>query len=247
MAFSGGGVRCVAHLAVFQALEDQGIVPHSFSGSSGGALVACLLSYGFTPERIMRMIAETSIFRAIRPVLTLSGLLDVEKALSFSLKYLPQTFEELDRPVHINVTNVRTGKAERFSSGPLLAPLLASCCVPVLFKPVQIGNDFYIDGGLTNNLPVEPLRESCDRVVGVHTNPVGENFRVMNMKGLLERTFLLAINGNVQQRKALCDVFLEPPCLVDVKVFQFGMGAAIYEETSAWIKDQLPTLKAKLS
>lgn len=247
MALSGGGIRCVAQLAVYKVLQEQGIVPHSFGGSSGGALVACLLSSGLTPDRIIRLVTETRVLQAIRPALTISGLLDVEKALAFALKYLPQTFEELERPVHINATNVRSGKAEIFSSGPLLAPLLASCCMPVIFKPVQIGEDFYIDGGLTNNLPVEPLRESCDRVVGVHTNPVGENFQLLNMKGLLERTFLLAINGNVQQRKGLCDVFLEPPCLVDVKVFQFKKATAVYKETASWMEEQLPAIMAKLS
>ena len=247
MAFSGGGIRCVAHLAVYKALKEHGIEPRYFAGTSGGAIAACLLSFGLQPEEIMTIIAKAKVLQAIRPALTLSGLLDIEKALAFSLKILPPTFEELDKPVCISATNVRTGQAEFFSSGPLLPAIYASCCMPVIFKPVQIGHDFYIDGGLTNNLPVEPLKDSCDKVIGVHTNPVNEDYRVMNMKGLLERTFLLAINGNVHQRKALCDVFLEPPSLIDVKVFQFNMASAIFEETYAWLTEQMPAIKAKLS
>ncbi len=247
MAFSGGGIRCVAHLAVYQALEEEGIVPDSFSGTSGGALAACLLSHGLKPKEVLSIIAKTRVLQSIRPALTLSGLLDVEKALAFCLKYLPATFEELKRPVSISATNVRTGKEECFSSGPLLPAVLASCCMPVIFKPVQIGEEFYIDGGLTNNLPVEPLKESCDIVIGVHTNPINSDFRVMNMKGLLERTFLLAINGNVEQRKPLCDIFLEPPSLIDVKVFQFNLAGAIFEKTYAWQKEQMPGIMEKFS
>lgn len=247
LAFSGGGIRCVAHLAVHKVLEEHSIVPHSYSGTSGGALAACLLSYGLKPEEILTIIAETKLLQAIRPALTLSGLLNIEKALAFIASFLPQTFEELEKPVSISATNVRTGKAEIFSSGPLLPALLASCCMPVIFKPVLIGKDYYIDGGLTNNLPVEPLKESCDRIIGVHTNPVNEDFQLMNMKGLLERTFLLAINGNIQQRKLLCDVFLEPPFLIDVKVFQFNMANLIFEETYAWLNKQMSAVKAKLS
>jgi NTE family protein len=247
MAFSGGGIRCVAHLAVYQALEEEGIVPDSLSGTSGGALAACLLAHGLKPQEILAIVTKTRVLQAIRPALTISGLLNVEKALAFSLSYLPETFEELKKPVTISATNVRTGKAEQFSSGPLLPAILASCCMPVIFKPVQIGQDFYMDGGLTNNLPVEPLKESCDKVIGVHTNPVNENYNVMNMKGLLERTFLLAINGNVEQRKDLCDIFLEPPSLINVKVFQFNLAGAIFEETYAWLREQIPAVKAKLS
>lgn len=247
IAFSGGGIRCVAQLAISKALKEHGIVPDSFSGTSGGAMVSCLLSYGLEPDEILAILAETKVLQAIRPALTLSGLLDVEKALSFCLKLLPATFEELEKPVFISATNVRTGQAESFFKGPLFPALLASCCMPVIFKPVQIGGDYYIDGGLTNNLPVEPLKDSCDKVIGVHTNPINPNFRVMNMKGLLERTFLLAINGNIQQRKELCNVFLEPPSLMDVKVFQFNMANAIFDETYAWVVAQMADIKTKLA
>ena len=246
ITLSGGGTRCVAHLAVLKALEDQGIVAHEFSGTSGGALAAALISSGIKPAKILEIVSKTSVFLALKPAFTLSGLLDVEKALAFALKYLPQTFEELDRPLTVGTTNVRSGRTEFFSSGPLIPPLLASCCVPVVFKPVLINDEYYVDGGLVNNLPVEPLKKSCDRTIGVHTNPVDRDFKVLNMKSLLERTFLLTVNSNVEQRIKLCDVYLEPECLKGFKVFDFARVSEVFNHTSTWINRHMPEILQKL-
>lgn len=245
--FSGGGVRCVAHLAVYQALLEEGIEACRFSGTSAGALAAVLISAGKEPKEILKLVEEASMLAAMRPAFNRKGILDVEKALAFSLADVPETFAALGRPVSIGTLNIRTGQSAFFSEGPLLPPLLASCCVPVIFNPVAIGQDYYMDGGLINNLPVEPLQGKCDRIIGVHSNPVDENYPFTSMRGLLERTFLLTVGVNVGQRKELCDVFLEPPCLKNYKVFDFKNSRAIFEETYAWMKEVLPEIKARLS
>lgn len=247
ITLSGGGTRCVAHLAVIKSLQEKGIVAQEYSGTSGGALAAALLASGLSPEKIMEVVSKTSLFLAIRPAFTLSGLLDVEKALSFALQFLPQTFEELNLPVTVGTTNIRTGMSEFFSSGPLIPPILASCCVPVIFKPVMINGEYYMDGGPVNNLPVEPIREKCDKIIGIHTNPIDRNFKMNHMKGLLERTFLLTVNANVDQRKKLCDVYLEPECLKGFKVFDFKRVPEVFELTDQWIRLQLPGILEKLT
>lgn len=246
VTFSGGGVRCVAHLALYQALLEQGIEASCFSGTSAGALAAVLLSAGKQPKEILAMLTDASVLAAMRPAFNRKGLLDIGKALAFCLDDVPETFEELDRPLSIGTINVRTGRSRYFSEGPLQAPLLASCCVPIIFKPVQIGDEHYLDGGPVNNLPVEPLLGKCEKIIGMHCNPVDEDFNFSSMRGLLERTFLLTVGVNVQQRKELCDVFLEPPCLKGYKVFDFKNARAMYEESYAWMKGQLPQVITQL-
>lgn len=246
ITLSGGGVRGVAHLAIIQELEKEGIVPEIYSGTSGGALVAALLSSGLSVAAIMDIVRKIKVFSAIKPALTLSGLLDMEQALSFALKYLPETFEELNFPVKVATTNMQTGMTEFHSSGPLIPPIVASCCVPVIFKPVAIKGQYHVDGGLLNNMPVEAIRTDCDKLIGVNTNPVEENFNRINMKGLLERTFLLTINANVAQRKQLCDVYLEPECLKGIQVFDLKKIPAIFQDSVSWIQGRMPDIKRKL-
>ena len=38
--------------------------------------------------------------------------------------------------------------------------VLASCAMPVLFPPVEIGGRFYVDGGVSANLPIEPVLDA---------------------------------------------------------------------------------------
>ena len=50
LVLSGGGVRGVAHLGLLQVLEEIGIEPVAFSGTSAGALVGALLTELFYPR-----------------------------------------------------------------------------------------------------------------------------------------------------------------------------------------------------
>ncbi|WP_017729839.1 patatin-like phospholipase family protein [Nafulsella turpanensis] len=246
IALSGGGIRCIAHLGIIKGLQEEGVMAGEYTGSSAGALAAALLAAGKEPEEILELLLQTQIFSAIRPAFSFRGLLDVEKALSFCLPHLPETFEELKVPLVVAATQVRSGKTTFFSKGPLKAAVLASCCLPVIFHPVKVDGELYIDGGLINNLPVEPLKWSCDKVLGIHTNPVDEDFSQFHIKGLMERTFLLTINANVEQRKGLCDVFLEPDFLKKVKVFDFKKTEEIFTQSYAWIKEQMPVIMEEL-
>lgn len=245
--FSGGGVRCVAHLAVYQALMEQGIEASCFSGTSAGAIAAVLIAAGKEPKEIMQVVEGASVLAAMRPAFNRKGLLDVEKTLAFFMTDVPESFAALHKPVSIGTINVRTGKSVFFSEGALHPPLLASCCVPIIFNPVKIGEEYYLDGGLINNMPVEPLQDKCYKIMGVHCNPVDEDYPFTSMRGMLERTFLLTVGVNVQQRKALCDVFLEPPFLKSYKVFDFKNSKAIFRETYAWSKERVPEIKRLLT
>lgn len=56
-------------------------------------------------------------------------------------------------------TELATGKARRFESGYLPEAIRASAAIPSIFKPVDIGGEKYIDGGVSRSIPVEDARE----------------------------------------------------------------------------------------
>lgn len=44
--------------------------------------------------------------------------------------------------------------------------LLASCAIPIVFKPIQIGTETYYDGGVLDNTPYQPLIDAgCDSII----------------------------------------------------------------------------------
>jgi NTE family protein len=68
-------------------------------------------------------------------------------------------FEELPIPFFCMATNIETGKAVVLDKGNLAEAVTASGAFPSLFQPVVIGDDIYIDGGVTNNYPIELLKD----------------------------------------------------------------------------------------
>jgi NTE family protein len=86
-----------------------------------------------------------------------------------------------------------------------------------------------VDGGIINNLPVEPLVADCNLIIGIHCNPANKDYKPKGMKSMLERTFHLSISNNVKERMPYCDVFIEPPGLVNVGLFEISKARDIYK------------------
>lgn len=231
LALSGGGARGIAHLGVLKALDELGIKVDIFSGVSSGAIAAVFYSAGYKPEEILRLIKELSVFKIVRPVFWKQGFLhldEVEKLYRNHLGY-NATFEDLDRPITISATEINEGVTTYYSSGELIPPLVATSAVPILYKPIAFQGKLLNDGGLLNNLPVEPLLHNCDVKIGVHVNPINHKARITTIRGMMERTMLLAINNNVKLRMHMCDLFLEPTDLKYYRIMSFRRADELFE------------------
>ena len=175
IALSGGGVRGVAHLGVLKALNENGIFPNRFSGSSAGAIAGALYCSGHSPEEILEIIVKTNYFKFLKPAISWTGILKMDLIPELFVKYLKEnSFESLKIPLTIAATDLRRAKVVYFSQGELIKPLMASSCIPGMFDPILIDGHHYIDGGVLNNLPVEPLDGVCDVVIGVNCNHLPE-------------------------------------------------------------------------
>lgn len=84
-----------------------------------------------------------------------------------------ETFYSFKGDVFACVTNICTGKAEYLrvtGERGEWRELVASCSLPLLFRPVEINGELYMDGGVANPVPFEKaLRDGCDRVIVVLT------------------------------------------------------------------------------
>lgn len=230
LILSGGGARGIAHLGVLKVLDEIGIQIDAIAGSSSGAIAGALYASGYSPDDILQIIEDTNFLKLIRPAISKTGLLKMDSAEWLYKKYLKQnSFEELKIPLTINATDLCKGRAVYFSRGELIRPLMASTCIPVMFEPTSVNGKLYVDGGLLNNFPAEALIGSCDKIIGLHCNPIDDTFQVMNMKTMLERTFLLTINANSYSRRKYCDFFIEPPALKTYQIFDLGKANEIFQ------------------
>lgn len=230
LVLSGGGSRGIAHLGVMKALEEAGITISIIAGSSSGAIAGALYGSGYSPEKILEIVREIKLFRLIRPAISISGLLKMESAeLLYRQHILEDTFEALSIPLIVAATDLGLGKTVFFTEGPLIRPLMASTCIPVVFDPIEVNGSYFVDGGVLNNFPAETLVGKCDKIIGLHCNPVDEAFRLGNFRTMLERTFLLTINANAYSRRKFCDIFIEPPDLKTFKVFDIARADEIFQ------------------
>ncbi len=214
LVLSGGGARGIAHLGVLKALQEKNIEIAAISGCSAGAIAGAMFAAGYSPDHIFEIVVSTNTLRALRPAWSRVGLLNMKKAEEAYLKYIPHnSFEHLKIPLTINATNLYAGECVYFSSGELLKPVLASCCIPGLFEPIIMHNQTLLDGGILNNMPIEPLKGKYDFIIGSHCNPFGMNQMPKSMASMVQKSLFLAINNNSKTRLALCDWVIEPPLL----------------------------------
>ncbi len=77
--------------------------------------------------------------------------------------------------VFVTATNVRTGRPRVFRNADMSPDaLLASACLPTMYKAVEIDGEAYWDGGYSGNPTISPLVRECsaDDTILVQINPV---------------------------------------------------------------------------
>ncbi len=238
ITLSGGGARGIAHIGVLKALEEMGVEISVMSGTSAGSIVGALYAHGYKPEEILSIIQKVSVFKSVKPAWTWAGLLSLEGLKDVFLKYIPENnFEALKIPLTVAATDIKKGEIVYFSKGELIPCIMASCCVPAVFAPFSFDGKLFVDGGVLDNLPVKPIRKKCDLLIGSHCNPIGSDFDGKNLRTIIERSLLMAINGNTQKSRELCDVFIEPPALSKFTGFGLSKAQEIFDVGYRFTKD----------
>ena len=228
LALSGGGAKGIAHIGVLKALEDFGLKIDVIAGVSAGAIVGALYADGHSTDEIKDFFKNNTSYQMVRPTLPKrGGLINLEKYTNKLDSLLEaERFEDLKIPMIINATELNSGKNVYFSSGSLLDKIIASASIPIFFTPKIIDGKQYVDGGIFCNLPAQILRNDCEILIGVHVNPTEPMTKVDGVLEVAERIFHLAVNGNTQEQKKLCDIVIETS-----KVKKIGMFSADKADT----------------
>jgi NTE family protein len=233
---SGGGARGIAHLGVLQAFAEVDIVPSTISGTSAGALIGAFIAAGLTSQEATALLREEWRLHLTRWKVLRGEWLSQRRIGEFLNAYLPaKYFEDLKLPLYVSATDVEHGGQRIFSSGELLPPLLAACAVPLIFPPVMIDGTPYADGGLSNNLPIEPFDDRRAEVIAVYVNPLPHYTGQRTLRRTLDRTFHLSFREMVARSAKACRLFIEPTGLTEFGMFDLSQAAEIqrigYEHT----------------
>jgi len=182
LTLESGAARGLAHIGVLKALDDAGITPDVITGTSMGAVIGAFYAAGYSGaeiEDIALGFDTRSLVGLADIAIGKSGMLNGDRVEAFLRDYLPATFEELRTPFGCVATDLARGVAARFVSGDLIQALRASFSVPLIFMPLQVGDALYVDGFITDPLPVSFARSLGARalvavsVVGSGTVAIG--------------------------------------------------------------------------
>ncbi|RDY57853.1 patatin-like phospholipase family protein [Flagellimonas nanhaiensis] len=247
IVLSGGAARGAVHIGVLHALNENGIFPDRVAGSSAGALIGALYCGGITPIEILKLARSHRFLKVFKIGLINRGLTEMTRLKTFLQYYLEDDFDTLEVPLHISVTNLNLGKSEIIGSGQLIDVVCASCAIPLLFKPITMNGHSYVDGGLLNNLPVEPLLDNCDVVIGVSINNHMEVKRIKGALSITERCLQLAVWNTIQERLAKCHIAIETPQAFKYSAFSFKKSEELFEIGYQATLERMDEIKTRIS
>jgi len=171
LCLSGGGTRGLTYIGVFRAFEQYGIKFDAVAGTSIGSLFATMYASGMTSSEMQQwaMKAKDSDFRKSKLGFLPSKMDNLAEMIN---KILPNTkLENLKIPCYVVAVDVRTGEEKHFSSGDIAPIITGSCAIPGVFCPVKYKNMVLVDGGVSNNIPVDVLKNNgCDIVITIDCN-----------------------------------------------------------------------------
>ena len=140
--------------------------------------------------------------------------------------------------VFVVATRVSTGQAEVFSGNRLTADaVMASACLPMAFKAVEIEGEHYWDGGYSGNPAIHPLIYNCTArdVVLVQINPVKRRELPTTSAQIMDRINEVTFNaGLIAEMRAidfvkrlLAEGKLDPQHYKDVLMHRIDGGEAL--------------------
>lgn len=229
IALGGGGVRGFAHLGVLQALEEKGIKPDIIAGTSAGAIAGAYIASGKSPREVFDLIKNHKLIDFVQVRLPKTGLLNLDRLRKSLVDHIKaDDLKDLPIPFYVAVSDITDGHVEYFNEGPLVKIVQASASIPVLFAPVEIDGKLYSDGGLFDNVPVEPLLGKCKKIIAVNISPIHKTDKMKNLIQIAARTFHLSVNSTIKGLEDKCDLIIEPPELNEFEILDASKADEIY-------------------
>lgn len=179
----GGGLKGFAHIGVLRALEQLGIKPMVYAGTSIGSLISAAQASGMPIEEMeehARSLRRRDLFRLNRLGIVLERTHAPSIYQGAPLRQVcasvvkDMTFEDLSVTLLVNTVDLQRGSPVVWGLPGLrdvsvLDAVYASCALPGFYPPGEVGDRTCVDGGVVDNLPVAVASQGMDAVIAVDT------------------------------------------------------------------------------
>lgn len=253
LVLSAGTAWGIANGGVLEVLEEANLKPDCIAGSSMGAIVAALYATGHK-STVMRDLCKTlsllnvfelermpwkggthggavrhAVEKHLRPLLGDATIGDC--AIPFvcvaGRVREPVRWEKIVKSGFMEHWNDCIEEYVFPTETRLLDAIMASSAVPILFHPVQIGGDQFIDLMNFGAIPAAALKRiyKPDVIIATDTNPDYQEVSRFLPPGW--KQYLEAGAKSIEESKKLCDLVIRP--IMKDRPFRFDLASKFYE------------------
>jgi NTE family protein len=267
LVLSGGGLKGLAHIGVFRALEESGLVPDLVVGSSMGSLIAAAWASGMSAadmEARALKVERRHVFKVAHTDMALRRMHSPAVYRREPLETLigsivgARKFRDVRPRLLVNTVDLGSGRQVVWGSAgsedvSLADVVFASCALPGIFPPRVIGGRQYVDGAIVENLPVRVAAAAAPspiiavNVAATSVERDGEEldgFAATYIRGL-EVVMQTQIEANLRHWAGPPLVLLQPQ-VADVSMFAFDRTPELLEAGYRATRDALDALGGRL-
>ncbi|MGA3084194.1 MAG: patatin-like phospholipase family protein [Thermodesulfobacteriota bacterium] len=246
LVLGGGAARGFAHVGVIRVLEQEKIPIHMIVGTSVGSLIGALYASdpnSFNLEWLSFSIEKDDIFD-YSVIYSKMGPVQGERLEKFiQTKVRAKTLEQMKIPFYAVATDLNEGNTWVFEKGSVAKAVRASCSIPGIFQPLELGGKMYVDGGVTDNLPVDVARaKGANIIIAVN---ISKNIRNPQVNTLID---VIMQSINIMGRELVIfksrgyDVLIEPN-VGDVGTTDFTQKKRLMDAGIQAAKQAMPKIR----
>lgn len=174
VVLSSGYFGFFGHAGFVAALEETGLVPAAWAGTSAGGVIAAFGAAGVPAADVQAHLAARqkdefwdrdlrgALLASVRRHHGATGLLKGDRFRALLERLLPvHRFELLQRPLVIVATDLTRQRPKVLTAGPLATALHATCAYPGMFRAVRHDGALLWDGGIIDKAPALALADHC--------------------------------------------------------------------------------------
>lgn len=223
LVLSGGGIKGISFIGVFKALYELCILDNikTYSATSIGTIICFLIIIGYSYDELWKFIEIFDFSKLynfdISNLLNTYGINDGKLIISILQKFLKKKNIKIDitllelykltnKKFIITTTNVNKKICEYLSyktypNLEVIQALRMSISLPFIFTPVKMNDSLYIDGGCSNNFPINIFKKQ-EKVLGIYIDNDNNEIKsfedyCFDIINTLTTTNLITENNNI--------------------------------------------------
>lgn len=253
LVLGGGGMKGIAHIGVWKALEEAGLRPDGIIGTSIGALIGAGIAGGYgwrELAEVARRLTKDDIVAINRRAVFFGGVREEAVFMGDHFRryiegVLPvKEFAEMKHPFRLNAVSLVSGEEVWFGTDsrqdlPVADAVYASCALPIYFPPCKTGDgDYLVDGGVLDVFPVRKAAAwGAERIIGVDVGseflPPAEDYFDRGMIAIHDRV----LNLNLRDQRSRCLDGWDGPPLVYVRPQVGHLGGWDFDRTQYFLEE----------